>query len=134
MNRIEKAVNLKSSGACNCCQAVCSAYSDLVKVSEADLMKIASGFCLGFGTMEGTCGALVGANIILGLINESGPTLKLSRNLITDFKNLSGATKCGDLKGVTTGKMLCSCNDCVKNASIVLEKTLKDNNLFKEEK
>ena len=134
MNRIEKAVYLKNNGY-NCCQAVCSAYSDLVNVSDEDLMKISSGFGLGFGCMEATCGALVGANIILGLLNKTnGPTMKMSKNLLNGFNDLCGATICGDLKGVKTGKVLCPCNDCVKNASIVLEKTLKENNLLKEEK
>ena len=133
MERYQKAVNIKKSG-CNCCEAVCKAYSDIVDINEEDLMKIASGFGLGLGTMEGTCGALVGANIILGLMNNTNiGTTRISKNLVQYFKEECGAVTCKDLKGISTGKVLCSCDDCVKNASIVLEKTLKEYNILKEE-
>ncbi len=135
MDRGEYAKSLKDNGMCNCCQAVCKAFSDLVCIKEEDLMKISSGFGQGMGTLESTCGALVGANIILGLLNNTqNGTVRFSRNLLKDFEALSGATQCKMLKGIGTGKVLCECGDCCKNASIVLEKTLKDNNLIKEEK
>ena len=58
--RAEKAVEYKHSG-CNCCQAVAKACADLVNVSEEDLLKMTSGFAVGMGCMESTCGALIGA-------------------------------------------------------------------------
>lgn len=44
--------------------------------------------------------------------------------ILQEFKEKAGATICRDLKGVGTGKMLCSCDDCVRLAVLGLEKHL----------
>ena len=36
------------------------------------------------------------------------------------FKELCGATICRDIKGIDTGKVLCSCEDCVRNATEIV--------------
>ncbi len=118
--RAEKAAELKLSGQCNCCQAVAGVFADTVNVSKEDLHKISAGFAAGMGCMEATCGALVGANIILGLRTNGEGTARLSRELLGKFKAKCGATICKDLKGVSTGKVLCECEDCVRNAVIAL--------------
>ena len=100
----------------NCCQAVVKAMSDTVDVGEATLHRLAGGFGSGMGTMEGTCGALVGAIMIASLRARDGEAMKLSRQILSHFKELCGATICSELKGVGTGKVLCSCEDCVRNA------------------
>ena len=130
MTRYERAVEYKKSGF-NCTEAVLKAYSDLIELSDDEITKISSGFCIGMGCFKSTCGALIGANIILGLLNKSGKrTNSFSSELINNFEAMSGATICRDLKGIETGKVICSCNDCVKNACIVLDKELeKINNL-----
>ena len=134
MNRIENAVNLKATGAANCCQAVTKAYADLTKVDEETLSHLSAGFGQGMGCLEATCGALIGANIILGLVNEKNLNTKgLARVMLKDFEEKSGATICKVLKGVDTRVVLTPCNDCVKNACVALEKVLKDNNLMEEE-
>ena len=93
-------------------------------------MKISSGFGQGMGCLESTCGALIGANIILGLINNTNNmTTKYSKDMLKEFEKISGSTICKDLKGIT-GKIVIPCNECVKNAAIVLEKTLKDNKII----
>ena len=135
MERYELAKYLKDNGICNCCQAIMKAYHDIVVLSEDELLKIASGFGQGMGTLEATCGALIGANIILGLLNNtSSSTTKYSRTMLKEFENMCGATQCKILKGIGAGKVLCECGDCCKNASIVLEKTLIDNKLIEEDK
>lgn len=70
--------------------------------------------------MQATCGALIGANIIAGLRSEGKGTVKIARELLEKFKEKSGATICGELKGVNTGKVLCECDDCVRNAVLSL--------------
>ena len=100
----------------NCCQAVVKAFADTVDVDEATLHRLASGFGSGMGTMEGTCGALVGAIMIASLRAKDGEAMKLSRQILPRFKELSGATLCRELKGVGSGKVLCSCENCVRNA------------------
>ena len=66
--------------------------------------------------MEATCGALVGANMILGLRTNGEGTVRQSRELLANFREKCGAVTCKDLKGVGTGKVLCECDNCVRNA------------------
>ncbi len=134
MNRIENAVNLKATGQANCCQAITSSYADLTNVDKDTLNKLSEGFGQGMGCLESTCGALIGANIILGLKNDSQINTKMmSKVLLKEFELKSGATICKILKGVDTKKVLTPCNDCVRNAAMALEKVLKENKLMEEE-
>ena len=112
--RMERASILKRS--MNCCQAVVRAFADTLSLDEATLMNLGSGFGSGMGTMEGTCGALVGAIMVAGLRTNGAGTTVLSRKIMPRFKELCGATICRDLKGIGTGKVLCSCENCVRNA------------------
>jgi C_GCAxxG_C_C family probable redox protein len=54
-------------GGCSCAQAVFSAYSEELGIDRATAMKISAGFGGGMGRMAGTCGAVTGAFMILGL-------------------------------------------------------------------
>ena len=117
--RAEKAVNLKHSG-CNCCQAVTASFSDITGTEGDTLMKAASGFAGGMGCMEATCGALIGAVMTAGLIKDGKGTVGAARTMLKDFEKRSGATICKELKGADTGKVLCECDDCVRNAVYVL--------------
>ncbi|MBR4320950.1 C-GCAxxG-C-C family protein [Treponema sp.] len=114
--RADIAANLKATGQCNCCQAVTKVFADTVNVDEATLQKMSAGFAAGMGCMEATCGALVGANMILGLRTNGEGTVRQSRELLAKFREKCGAVVCKDLKGVETGKVLCECADCVRNA------------------
>ena len=58
----------------------------------------------------------IGANMILGLRTEGNGTVRQSRELLANFREKCGAVVCKDLKGVGTGKVLCECADCVRNA------------------
>ena len=122
--RAEMAAEYKSSGMCNCCQAVMKAYSDSVNVSEDNLMQMGAGFGGGMGCMEASCGALVGAGMIAGLKSEGQPATRITKQVLAKFKEKCGATICGDLKGIKTGKVLCSCDDCVRNAVLSLDEVL----------
>ena len=106
-----RAVTYKHSGY-NCCQAVVKTFMG----DNAVLMDVASGFGMGMGCMEATCGALIGANIVLGAKGKG----RCARVLLKRFEELSGATVCNEIKGRNTGIVLASCDDCVKNAVIAL--------------
>lgn len=114
-----KAVEYKHTGL-NCCQAVVKTLTEGMDADEESLMNIASGFGMGMGCMEASCGALVGANIVAGLTGNG----RAARVLLKRFEELSGATICGDLKGKNTGITLASCDDCVKNAVIAAAEVL----------
>ena len=116
MDRAEKAVEIKHSGS-NCCQAVLLAFADELGTDEDTLMKMGAAFGCGMGTFDATCGALCGAGMILGLKKYDGrPVLADAKQLHGSFRSMCGSTDCGELKGIKTGKMLCSCDDCVRNA------------------
>jgi C_GCAxxG_C_C family probable redox protein len=121
--RAEKAVEYKKS--CNCAQAVLLAFQEEMGKSEEELLALGSGFGSGMGGMEATCGALCGAAIAAGILNKSAtPTKTMTKAMLQEFKENAGATICGELKGIETKKMLCSCDDCVRHAVIALEKQL----------
>ena len=106
----------------NCAQAVVCTYCDLVGLPEQTALDIAGAYGTGMGNMEGTCGAMVGAGMIIGLATKDR---NLSRarmaQLMTRFQERNGATRCRLLKGIDTGKVLRDCPDCVADASEFLE-------------
>lgn len=126
MNGMEKrdlALQYKHSGF-NCAQAVIAAYADDLGIDVETARALGAGFGAGMGTMGGTCGALCGAQIVLGLSKKGAPVMGSARKLYTAFLERCGATVCVDLKGVATGKMLCSCDDCVANATDIVGELL----------
>ena len=122
--RIEYAARRKKE--MNCCQAVLVAFADMLGKSEDELLRLGSGFGSGMATMEGTCGALVGAIMVSSLLSPDGEARNNSRAIMSRFKELcGGATICRDLKGIETGKVLCSCENCVRNAVLSAGEALK---------
>ncbi len=133
MTKKEKAIELHDKRF-NCCQAVACAFAEEIGMDEATLFKIGEGFGLGMGCMDGTCGALSGAIMLAGLKNSDGnldapatkaDTYKISKEMLGKFREKCGSTICRELKGVDTGKLLCSCPDCICNAVEVVEEVLK---------
>lgn len=121
MDKSEQAVINKHNG-CNCAQAVLMCYSDELGISEETLKKMGAAFGVGMGCMEATCGALCAVEMILGLEKYEGkPILRNAREIHEEFRQKCGATICKDLKGIETGKVLCECDDCVRNAVRILE-------------
>lgn len=122
--RAQRAVENKMIYGLNCCQAVALELKDQVDLDEKTLKNLASGFATGMGNAEATCGALIGANMIAGLSAEGSGAVRNARAVSEEFKKLCGATICKDLKGIETGKVLCPCNDCVKNAVLAYGKVM----------
>ena len=117
----------------NCAQAVACTYCDLFGYKEEDVFRMTEGFGLGMGCMSGTCGALSGAVLLVGLKNSDGQinapktkgkTYKLSRQLLERFQERCGSTICAELKGVTTGTPVHSCADCIMDAAAIVENVL----------
>ena len=121
--RAEQAVVLKNSR-CNCCQAVLAALRDQTGLSEEQALTLASGFGAGMGSMEGSCGALVGAVMTAGLHLQGTGAPRAARQLSLAFKDTCGAVTCKELKGVGTGRVLCSCDDCVRSAVMIYGKVM----------
>ena len=132
-DRIKIADELHRKGF-SCSQSVAVACADMVDVPKEILFKATEGFGAGMGTMDGVCGALTGGLLIAGLKNSTGnlanpkskaSTMKISKAMLTSFREkCGGAIICRDLKGVDTGKMICSCPDCIKHGVEVVEEQL----------
>jgi len=122
--RAEWAAGLKAAGQCNCTRAVLKAVEDKLPIREGNLDRLSAGFAAGMGCMEGTCGALVGAVMAAGLLSEGPGAPRLAKDILKRFEAASGATVCKDLKGVGTGKVLCDCPTCVRNAVLALGEVL----------
>ena len=152
MERCDLAVERKHQLGCNCCQAVLLAFAPEIERKwnaggvagliqddglEDALMALGSGFGAGMGGMDATCGALVGAGMVVGLLNGTGaasddeesrpnvPTVLKTRRLCAEFKEKVGALRCADIKGVQTKKVLCSCDNCVRYAVQIAEKYIE---------
>ena len=113
-------------GSHNCAQAIVSTYADFVGLNETTAKNIANAFGGGMGNMEGTCGALVGAGIVLGLATKDKATSRKGmRQIMMQFQERNGAIQCKLLKGVGTKVVLRECTGCVADAAELLEKQLK---------
>ncbi|MEF2674724.1 MAG: C-GCAxxG-C-C family protein [Eubacteriales bacterium] len=132
MTNQERAARLHGNGY-NCCQAVLLTFCNELGVDPVTAFKIGEGFGLGMGGMENTCGALSGAIMLAGLKNSDGDldhpktkagTYRISRELTEAFKEKTGALVCRDLKGIDTGKVLCSCPKCIDSAVQIVEEIL----------
>ena len=132
----------------NCAQAILHTYADIAGISEDEAMSIAGAFGGGMGNMEGTCGALVGSGLVLGLVNKDKvKSMKQMRQIMTKFQERNGATQCkllkgrsseshqvclngrvvtdfDKVKGIGTKVELRECPDCVADAAEFLEEQL----------
>lgn len=118
----------------NCAQAVACTFCKEFGVDEQEMFRIAEGFGLGMGMME-MCGALSGMMMVIGLANSvgdlekgmptKGSTYKQVKEQVQKFKEKNGSYLCRELKGVETGKVLCSCPQCIMDAVALTEEYLK---------
>jgi C_GCAxxG_C_C family probable redox protein len=105
MNRVERAVTCFKSGL-NCAQAILSTYAQDLGLDRQVALKLAAGFGGGMGRMAGTCGAVTGAFMVLGL--DRGPaeaddqqgketTYERVREFAKRFEARHGTMVCRDL-------------------------------------
>lgn len=130
--RVEETIKRHDKGY-NCAQAVACTYCDMVSVDEETMFKMTEALGLGMGGMEGTCGAVTGACVLAGMKRSSGnldrpdskaESYKLSREIVKRFEDKNQSVVCKTLKGVETGKVLRSCEDCIRDAAGIAEQVL----------
>ncbi len=138
MSRVKKAVEYFEDGY-NCSQAIFAVYSQGLGILPEQAFKIASGFGGGM-RIDGTCGAVTGAFMVLGLKFAHGKDkpydkiVKFSenfrqRNKSTDCQALIGCdirTEEGMNKAVNEGLFRSICSQLVKDAAEILETMLAD--------
>lgn len=107
MDRVQKATQLFNSNN-NCSQAVLAAFADTLGLDESTALKLASDFGGGIGCTGGTCGALTGAVMVMGMrygtADSPDKTTKLEvyrkvRRLTEEYKLRTGSTICRELLG-----------------------------------
>lgn len=90
-----------------CSQAIFSTYSDLFDLDREQALKIAAGFAAGM-RMAGTCGAVTGAYMVLGLkfSGQHGekaegrkPVYEAIDEFVARFVKVNGSLNCRDLLG-----------------------------------
>lgn len=123
----QEAVERKQTGKYNCAQAVACSFCEYSSLNEEIIWQSTLGLGAGMGNMEGTCGALTGAGVIIGLAckDDKPRAMRMSRTLMTKFAERNGSTQCKVLKGVDSGKVLRKCDDCVADAAEFLDEILK---------
>ena len=122
--RGELAVERKHNGY-NCAQAVACTYADYVDIDEETLYALNQGFGGGLGSLDGHCGCLSGAAVVLSLQGEDKvKTVGDMREITKNFKERNSSIICRELKGVDNGKPLRRCEDCVRDVCEFLEEHL----------
>ena len=132
--RIQKALENHKKGY-NCSQSVACAFCDLVQIEEDLMFRMMEAYGLGMGNMQGTCGAISGAIAVVGMQNSTGmnrigskkDTYKKAKEIMDQFAQWNTSTTCANLKGVSTGKKIRTCDRCIEDAARLLAGYLKKN-------
>jgi C_GCAxxG_C_C family probable redox protein len=145
MTREAQATTLHSEG-CNCAQSVLSVFAEDFQCDKPLALRIATGFGGGMGRMGGSCGAVTGAFMVLGLAkgmrraedaSAKETTYALAREFAERFKAKHGALLCRDLLGVDLGTpegyaaarernlFATRCNGYIEDAVRILEDMLE---------
>lgn len=129
--RKETAAAKKRCNSHNCAQAILHTYADIAGIDEESSLDIANAFGGGMGNMEGTCGALVGAGLVVGMkCKDRVKSMKIMRQIMNKFQERNGATQCKLLKGVGTKQPLRECPGCVADTAELMEEQLEENGLI----
>ena len=132
MSRADKALELREKGF-NCCQCTVCAFAEELDADYKTVFKCAEALGAGMGGMEGLCGAVSGAAMVIGLKNSTAnlenpnskaSSCQMSKELLAEFVKKNGSAVCKDLKGTETGKALRSCPDCIRDAVELTDKIL----------
>ena len=113
-----------------CAQCVACAFAERVGADEELVFRAFQAHGLGMGGMECTCGALTGAVAVVGLaLSDGTPESKrtcyaVSRRIVERFATEVGTTRCRDIKGVDTGKVLMPCNECIRIGAQIVEEEI----------
>jgi C_GCAxxG_C_C family probable redox protein len=143
MSDAEKAVELFRAG-CACSQAVLATYGPRYGLGEDQALRVAAGFAGGM-RMGGTCGAVTGALMVLGLAHCTSESRRAEGRtgayaavvaFADAFKQRNGSVSCNELLGcdISTpagnqearekGLFVTTCPRLVRDASEILEQAL----------
>ena len=119
MNKLDLAMDFHAQGY-NCAQAVALPFCEEMGLDAAIVKRATEGFGAGMGGRTQTCGALSGAIFVAGMLNASptDPASKMATygvcgKMSADFVAHCGSGVCEVIKGLKSGPLLCSCNECI---------------------
>ena len=130
MTKHEMAMDFHNQGY-NCAQAVALPFCEEMGLDAAVVKKATEGFGAGMGGHTQTCGALSGAVFVAGMLNADATdptskmdTYKVCAKMSEEFVAHCGSGVCEVIKGLTGGKMLCSCNECITRGVKLVEEMI----------
>lgn len=112
MNRTELATARFNQGF-SCSQCICATYAPLFGAEEAIALRMAASYGGGMGHLDGLCGAVAGALIVIGLarFHETGDiradktrVYEVVETFVRRFKERHGSTQCTGLLGYNLSK------------------------------
>jgi C_GCAxxG_C_C family probable redox protein len=145
-NRVEEVVKTHGAGF-SCAQALLAVYGPELGVDLETALKIAGGFGSGMARMAGTCGAVTGACMVIGLVHgmvkkgdlqQKEISYDYVRKFAEKFKERNRTLVCRELMGVdvSTPEGLAAakeknifrtvCPKYVQDAAEILEEMLVD--------
>lgn len=107
-SRIEQVVNTHAEGF-SCAQALLAVYGPEFGLDRETALKVAGGFGGGMGRMAGTCGAVTGAYMVIGLVHgmtkkgdlpQKERSYEIIRQFAETFRKRNGSLVCRELMGV----------------------------------
>jgi C_GCAxxG_C_C family probable redox protein len=107
-SRIEQVVNTHAEGF-SCAQALLAVYGPELGLDRETALKVAGGFGGGMGRMAGTCGAVTGAFMVIGLVHsmtkkgdlpQKERSYEYIRQFAEAFRERNGSLVCRELMGV----------------------------------
>lgn len=111
-SRIEEAVKRHQSGF-SCAQAILATYGPELGMDRETALKVAGGFGSGMGRMAGTCGAVTGAYMVIGLLHgmtkaddqkQKELSYEVVRRFAEKFRQRHGSLECRELMGVDVSR------------------------------
>ncbi len=144
MTEVDRALACFKQGF-SCSQALLSTYCEQYGLDSTTALKLADGFGGGIAGLGGTCGAVTGAIMVIGLKygraraddrEAKMKTVEVVREFMARFKARRGSTECADLLGCdidTPEKYLAAreqgvfttvCPEVVRDAADILEELL----------
>jgi C_GCAxxG_C_C family probable redox protein len=105
-SKIEEKAKKTFRGGLNCAQAVVSSFSEKLGFDKEMSLQISCGFGGGMGRMQGTCGAVTGSYMVLGIANcqkytdnsdRKMHTYEMVREFNRKFTEIHKTTSCIDL-------------------------------------
>jgi C_GCAxxG_C_C family probable redox protein len=145
-NRIEEVVKTHAEGF-SCAQALMAVYGPELGMDRETALKVAGGFGGGMGRMAGTCGAVTGTFMVIGLVHsmtkkgdlqQKERSYEVIRKFAEKFRERNRTLVCRELMGVdvstpegfaeSKSKNIARtvCPKFVRDAAEILEEMLAD--------